>query len=120
MDIVDINQQITKEILNLRNATNELMVRAKDKANALGQYEKKLAQTMLTLKNGQTVLLDGKEEVYNTATGLEKIAKGVCYKESIALDLAESKYRNVQVYIKSCETVINALQSQLRVIKYEV
>ena len=116
-DIITINQDLTDNILALKKAVNTLLTRATDKADALGAYEKKLAITMLELKNGKVIDFEGTEVSFSSATGLEKIAKGVCYKESIALDLAESKFRSLQIDINSYQTVINALQSQLKYIE---
>jgi len=114
MDYQTISAKIQEEIKTLRKARNSLLTRSEDKANALGAYEKKLAQTMIQLRNGQVVELDGKEVSYTSATGLEKIAKGCCYKESIALDIAESNLRNAHVSMRATESIINALQSLLR------
>ena len=113
-DIITINQEITDNIIALSRAVKQLLIRATDKAEALGAYEKKLAITMLELKNGKVIEFEGLEISYASATGLEKIAKGICYKESIVLDLAESKFRNLQVAINAYQTIINALQSKLK------
>ena len=114
MDIQNINTQITNNIKLLRETRDALKIRANDKAKALGEYEKAIALTMLRLRNGQKVELDGEEVVYSSATGLEKIAKGVCYKESIARDIADSKYKNAVLALQAIHTTINALQSMLR------
>ncbi len=114
MDYQTISQKIQDNIKILSQARNSLLTRAKDKAEALGAYEKKLAQTMLRLRNGQSVVFNDEEIRYESATGLEKIAKGVCYKESIALDIAESNLRNAHVSMRATEAMINALQSLLR------
>jgi len=114
MDIISINKQITDNIILLRKTRDSLKLRAEDKAKAIGEYEKKIAITMLELRNGKVVMLDGKEVAYSSATGLEKIAKGVCYKESIARDLAESNYKNAVSALNGIQAIINALQSMLR------
>ena len=114
MDIISINKQITENVLLLRKTRDMLRLRAEDKANANGEYEKAVAITMINLKNGKVALLDGKEISYPSATGLEKIAKGVCYKESIAKDIAESNYKNAVYALQSTQAIINALQSMLR------
>lgn len=119
MELKSISDEITRNILRLKKVNELLQLRAEDKANALGNYEMKLAQTMIELKNGRVVLLNGQEVSYTSATGLEKIAKGVCYKESIALDLAESAYRNTQIESNNLQTIINALQSKLKYMEYE-
>ena len=114
MDLITIRNKIEENIKLLRATSRELKIRSKDKSEALGNYEKKLAQIMIKLRNGQVVNLAGEEVGYGSATGLEKIAKGVCYKESIALDLAESAYKNAVVGIQTIQAEINAYQSILR------
>lgn len=114
-DLIEINQQITHHIKELLKARNQLAVRVEDKANALGVYEEKVAQIMLKMRN--TGEYEGNK--YSTATGLEKVAKGLAYKESIALSLAEDKLKNIYYVLNVHETIINALQSKLKYIKYD-
>ena len=117
MEIIEINKEITKNILLLRQTVDSLRLRANDKAKAIGEYEKAIAVTMLKLRNGEVVNLDGEEVSYGSATGLEKIAKGVCYKESIARDIAESNYKNATIALQAIQTIINALQSKLKYVE---
>ena len=114
MDLITIRNKIEENLKLLRATSRELKIRSKDKAEAIGNYEKKIAVTMLKLRQGQVVELDGEEVAYSVTTGLDKIAKGVCYKESIALDLAESAYKNAVIGIQTVQVEINALQSILR------
>ena len=111
-DLIKIRDKIEENLKLLRATSRELKIRSK--AEAIGNYEKKIAVTMLKLRQGQVVELDGEEVAYSVTTGLDKIAKGVCYKESIALDLAESAYKNAVIGIQTVQVEINALQSILR------
>ena len=113
-DLITLRAKIETSLETLQWARNELKIRSKDKAKAMGEYEKKIAITMLRLRQGQTIDLDGEEISYSATTGLDKIAKGVCYKESIALDLAESTYKNAVLGIQTVMAEINAYQSILR------
>ena len=119
MDIIKISKEITRCILALRKLTDELDVRVSDKAYSVGEYEKKLAQTMLELRNGKVVLFDGKEESYSQTTGLERVAKGICYKERIKQDLTDSALRALYVKMDNVKTEIMALQSKLKYIESE-
>ena len=114
-DFIEINKQITDNIKELIRAKNTLAVRVEDKANALGRYEKKIAEIMLKMRN--TGEYEGNK--YNVTGGLEKVAKGLAYEESIALSLAEDKLKNVYYVLNVHETIINALQSKLKYLKYE-
>jgi len=114
MDIISINNQIKDNILLLRKTRDTLKVRGEDKAEALGTYEKSLAQTLIKLRNGQLLELEGEEITNPPATIMRDIAKGIVYKERIVLDLAESNYKSATVALDAIKTTINALQSQLR------
>lgn len=115
MDYISIREQL-KELVDktLPEAMRALIPLEKDRAIAKGEYEKKLAQTMLRASKGITMKI-GSDIVENvTATNLEKICKGVVYQESIDLDLAESALKRQYVLIGSIRDKISALQSLLR------
>lgn len=114
MELTKINAEIIKEIGTLREARDTLKLRSQDKATAKGEYEMKLAQTMIKLKNGQRVKLGDEEVSYTSATGLKEISKGICFKESIKQDLTESAYKSAIVAMEACKATINAYQSILR------
>ena len=114
MDIISINQQITDNILLLRKTRDQLKVRAEDKAKAIGEYEKALAITLVKLRNGEAFEIDGQIIVDPPVSIMDKLAKGICYKESIARDIAESNYKNAVLALESIKAIINALQSMLR------
>ena len=89
-------------------------MRGKDKAVSIGEYEKVLAQTLIQLKNGKAMKL-GEDEIVNPpATITVQIAKGICFKEKIAMELAESKYKSAVVGLEAVKTTIVALQSILK------
>lgn len=114
MDIITINRQITDNIILLRKIRDQLKFRADDKAKALGEYEKKLAVTILKLRNSESVEFEGETITNPPVSIIEKLAKGICYKESIARDIAESNYKNAIIGLQSVQAIINALQSMLR------
>jgi len=114
MDLIQINQEIIANIKLLREARDVLKLRARDKSSAIGDYDKKLAKTLIQLKNGQAMIFEGEEIINPPATISREIAKGVCYKEKIAMELAEAMYKNVISGMDAIKVSINALQSILR------
>lgn len=118
MDLIEITKLISIEINTIREARDSLRKRANEKANTKAEYEKVLAQTIVGLKNGKVYKLDGEDIEYTQASGIERVAKGIAYKESLAADLAETNYKSAIVAISASETIVNALQSVLRVEKY--
>ena len=45
------------------------------------------------------------------ATALEKIAKGICYKEKLEMDKADAEYKSLITYIDIVESQLNGWQS---------
>ncbi len=118
MDIITINEQIFENIKLLRQTRDTLRLRAQDKAQANGEYDKQIAITLLKLRNGEPVTFEGEEVINPPVSIMDKIAKGICYKESIAKDVAESNYKNASLGLQAIQSIINALQSVLRFTKY--
>ena len=114
MDIITIQQKIEENIKLLRATSRELKKRSIEKANAKGEYEKKIAIVMLKLRNSESFEFEDIEASWSGITGLKEIAKGFCYQESINLDLAESNYKNAVLGMQALMAEINALQSILR------
>ena len=99
MDIVNIAQNIQEKIKTLELGRELLKERAEEKAEAIANYEKQIALTLIKLKNGVEFELDGEKIVNPLGSVLEKIAKGICYKEKLSMELAEAQYKNVIVGI---------------------
>ena len=114
MDIISINLQISENIALLRKTRDALKVRAEEKAQANADYEKQLAITILKLRNGQPIEIEGHKITDPPVSILEKVAKGACYKESIAKDIAEANYKNAVLGLQAIQSIINALQSMLK------
>jgi len=92
-----------KSIEEFRNSLEQLAI---NKATALSEYEKQLAKTIIQLKNGGEVEVDGLIYKDPPITLTEKIARGACWKESLEKERAEGRY-------KACITNISALEAQL-------
>ena len=113
-DIISINQSIAENIVALGKMRDSLRIRAEDKANAAGEYEKAIALTIIQLKNGIPFDFEGEIIEKPPATITEKIAKGICYRQSIQKDLTESYYKNTVLSLQTIQTIINAFQSILK------
>lgn len=114
MDIISINKALTENIIALGKMRDSLRIRAEDKSNAIGEYDKAIAKTIIQLKNGIPFDFEGETIVNPPATITEKIAKGICYKEGIQKDLTEGYYKNAVLSLQTIQTIINAFQSILR------
>ena len=82
-----------------------------EKASNLALYEKELAKTIIKLKNGEEMELEGAKIQNPPTTIMEKIARGLCYQEKMNADLAETTYKSTIVKIQTVQAELNAYQS---------
>lgn len=110
-DLISISEQMYKCIEELNEMRKHLKQRSIDKANAKAQYDKKLALTMINLKAGRVLEIDGEKVHYEATTGLEKIAKGICYQEFFKVEETEGFYKSLLTNIETQKAILNGLQS---------
>lgn len=77
-------------------------------------YKRKLAVTLIKLKNGVALELEGETIESPPATISVKIAEGICAEESMAMDVAANSWRLSLENLKNIATQITALQSLLK------
>ncbi len=106
-----VAQEIENKIKLLEKGRTRLEKDGFEKSEQLSLYEKALAGTIIKLKNGQEMELDGEKIQNPPATILEKIARGICYQEKFNADLAETTYRSTIVKINTISVELNAYQS---------
>ncbi len=82
-----------------------------EKVEQLALYEKSLAKTIIQLKNGKEMELEGEKIQNPPATIMEKIARGICYQEKMNADLADITYKSTIVKIQTIQAELNAYQS---------
>lgn len=102
---------IENKVKLLEVGRSQLDKNGSGKADKISQYEKALAKTIIQLKNGKEMELDGEKIQNPPATILEKIARGICYQEKLNADLAESSYRSTIVKIQTVQAELCAYQS---------
>ena len=114
MHITTLTELIENKMKQLGKGRAELSRRANEKATSLGEYEKKIGITTMQLRNGVTMNLEGIEIVNPPATSIDKIARGICYKEKITAELREAEYKNAIVGMSALQAELSALQSIFR------
>ena len=77
-------------------------------------YKKKMAVTLMKLKNGVEMELDGEIIENPPATIMIKIAEGICADEGMAMGVAANSWRLSLENLKNIQTQITALQSLLK------
>jgi len=111
MEVTEVARQINERISLLSKGRNILKERASAKANAISHYEKTLAITMLKLRNGNIPEFEGEIIGALPATLIEKVAKGICWKEKLEAELATEEYKSAVVGMDSLKSELNGYQS---------
>ncbi len=111
MDNMDVQRGIESKISLLEKCRQQLSTRATAKSKATAEYDKVLAVTILRMRNGEVMVHEGQKIDTPQATLIEKIAKGVCWKERLEMDTAENMYDALLTNIRCIMAELNALQS---------
>ena len=111
MELQQVQAEIEKRIRLLEIGRNELKNRAQRKADTIAEYEKVIAKTILRLHNGECIELDGVRVKDPPATTTEKIARGICWKARLDMELADAEYRNATKGMDSIMAELNGWQS---------
>jgi len=111
-EILQIAQQIQSKITLLEKGRLLLSERADAKATTMGMYDKKLAVTIMKLKNGVEMTLEDETIKDPPTTIVDKIARGICYQEKIDMELATAQYKNATEGLSCIQAELNGLQSK--------
>ncbi len=111
MEIIEIAKKIEEKIKLLEKGRQTLAIKAKEKAEAIAEYDKKMAKTIVQLKNGVEFEVEGIPIKDPPVTLIERIAKGICWKEKLAKELAEAEYKNATVKMEAVMAELNGYQS---------
>jgi hypothetical protein len=111
MDIVNVANEIQIKINILIDARKKLLEKGNLKGAAIAEYEKSIAITIIKLRNGELFEIDGAQIKEPPVTLIEKIARGICWKERLEQDRAETDYKSLITFIQTVEAEMNALQS---------
>ena len=111
MELINIANQMQKLIDDLSKLRLSLRLFGEKKAQAISDYERSIARTMIRLKNGIEFDLDGDKVINPPTTITEKIARGLCWKEKLQAEETEITYKSLIVNIEVIKSQLNALQS---------
>lgn len=114
MEVIDVARQIEKRIELLAEARKLLAERASLKAVTIAEYDKALAITLIKLRNGIELELEGNKIKNFPATILEKVAKGFCWQERLAMEEASASYGVAASGMNSLQAELNGMQSIYR------
>ena len=100
-DILVIAERIEQKIKLLENMRKEIRERAEKKAVTMAEYDKVLAVTIIKLKNNVELEFEGLKIEHPQATVMEKIAKGICWKERLEAEKADALFKSLTSNIAS-------------------
>lgn len=101
IDFHNVAENITRKITLLEEGRSKLKDRAQGKADAIADYDKCLA----------VAIIKRKDEGKYPATLIEKIARGDCYKQRAAAELAEAQYKLTVTKMNAIQAELNGWQS---------
>lgn len=103
-ELIKIADEIRGKVRLLEQGRAELQNKAQNRAQAIAEYDKCLAVSIIKHRDS------GKYP----ATLIEKIAKGDCYKERAAAELAEAEYKLTVTKMNAIQAELNGFQSIYR------
>jgi len=111
MEIIQISNEIQKKIKEIDSIRASIKDRGLEKARTISDYERAISIVIIKLKNGVEFTLDGETVVNPQTTIIEKLARGICHKEKLAMEEAESLYKSAVCNMQAVLAQLNALQS---------
>ena len=109
--VEQLKEQYPDMIAELEKAKNHLRERSEKKAETSAEYDKAMAISIMKLRNGVELDLEGEKIKDPPATIIEKIAKGICFKEKLEMEKADAEYKSLITYISTVESQLNGWQS---------
>jgi hypothetical protein len=120
MHIIEIAKKIQDKILLLEQGRSKLEAAAIDKSNTIAGYDKSLAITLIRIRAGKPVELEGEIAKDIPTTMAEKVARGICWKERFEMEKAEAMYKATVSKLSSIAAELNGYQSINRYLQHEV
>lgn len=110
-DITDISIKILELKEKLSLMRGQIKYRSERKATAISNYDKALAISILRLRNGEEIEFEGHKVKDPPTTIIEKVCKGICWKERLELEEADGSYKSLITNIETVKAELNGLQS---------
>ena len=114
MELIDLKNEILTSVKAMQKGRTLLSSAGETLARAISDYDKQLAVTMIQLRNGVTMNLEGNEIENPPTTITEKIAKGICYESKFAVEMAQVSYKVVCLKLDALKVEVSSLQSLLK------
>lgn len=111
MNTIDIANEIMKKIKQIDDIRAEIKQRGANKAKSESDYDKAVALTIIRLRNGVSMQLEGQTIQNPPVSNIDKIAKGICWQEKLAMEEAVALYKSAVTNLDAIQSQLNAYQS---------
>lgn len=111
MDVTFVADQIKERIVGLSKGRELLAEAAMKRARAIAEYEKEFGMTLLKLRNNQISQYGDQYCKDLPVSIIEKVAKGVTWKEKLAMEQADAEYKVIQTKLTTLQAELNGFQS---------
>ena len=111
MEAVAVAKSISEKIEELELLKKELPEAIYKQGKTSSDYDKQLALIIVRLRNGSEIEFQGHTVKDPPTTVMERIAKGICYKEALDMDTAEGKLKAIDSAIRITMAQLNGYQS---------
>ena len=111
LDLMTCREMILDMINSISTETSRIYELATEKADAISQYDLKLAIQILKLANGLVTEFEGLKIDKLTAGDRVIIAKGMIYQASMDKEAAEGLYKSCLSNIEAKKAQLNGIQS---------
>ena len=111
MDLIEISKRIEDKEQLLIKWRKSLDKYGDDMAEGQANYDLKLGTTLMALRNDREFELEGEKIKNPPVSIMDKVAKGICWKEKLEMSKTENLYRNAQTKMRAIQGELNALQT---------
>lgn len=114
MEIFEVSKKIEQKIKLLEEGRSRLEEKAHYKAETISNYDRKMAIVLIKLKNGESLGIGEAIIEKPPASIMDKIARGICWEDKLAMETADADYKLTVEKLKSIEAELNGYQSIFR------
>jgi hypothetical protein len=111
IDVINLSDLIVGKIEELETERNKLCELGITKARDASNYDKKIAVVTLKLRNGIAGEFEGLKTIGVPVSIIDRIAKGMCYDEKLAVELSDAMYKSTLSNMNAIQAELNGYQS---------
>ena len=111
MSVIETQMKIQRCIDMIDIERPKLSDMAHTKAVKIAEYEKAIAVTIMKLNAGKPAELDGETIKDPAKSIMEKLAKGLCWQEKLASEVADSAYKSQVLKLDCVKAQLSGYQS---------